>query len=134
MNVMEFKATWSAMIEKHKQQNNDWLNRLYHVREKWCPSFNVDFFSVKMKSIKRSESTNSVFHKTIKTSLLLIQVIEFYEEKVAQMCQEETNEDFRCKNVVPTKVNRYGGMLKHAANIYNLVLFKMFEDVFSLGT
>ncbi|KAL0007389.1 hypothetical protein SO802_008891 [Lithocarpus litseifolius] len=49
MNVMEFEATWSAMIEKHKQQNNDWLNRLYHVREKWCPSFNVDFFSAKMK-------------------------------------------------------------------------------------
>ena len=31
MNVMEFEATWSAMIEKHKQQNNDWLDRLYHV-------------------------------------------------------------------------------------------------------
>ena len=22
-NVMEFEATWSAMIEKHKRQNND---------------------------------------------------------------------------------------------------------------
>ena len=32
--VMEFKAIWIVMIEKHKQQNNDWLNRLYHVREK----------------------------------------------------------------------------------------------------
>ena len=31
MNVMEFETTWSTMIEKHKQQNNDWLNRLYHV-------------------------------------------------------------------------------------------------------
>ena len=50
------------------------------------------------------------------------------------MRQEETNEDFRCKNGVPTEVNRNGGMLKHAANVYTLVLFKMFEDVFSLGT
>ena len=50
MNVMDFEATWSAMIEKHKQQNNDWLNRLFHVQEKWCPSFNVDFFLVRMKS------------------------------------------------------------------------------------
>ena len=52
MNVMEFEATWSVMIKKHKQQNNDWLNRLYHVQEKWCPSFNVDFFSAMMKSTK----------------------------------------------------------------------------------
>ena len=122
------------MIEKYKQQNNDWLNRLYHVQEKWCPSFNVDFFSAKMKSSQRSENTNNFFHKIMKTSLLLIQVIEFYEEKVAQMRQEETNEDFNCKNGVPAKVNRYGGILKHAANVYTLVLFKMFEDEFSLGT
>ena len=100
MNVMEFKATWSAMIEKHKQQNYNWLNRLYHVQEKWCPSFNVNLFSAKMQSTQRSESTNSVFHKIMKASLPLIQVIEFYEEKVAQMRQEETGEDFRCKNGV----------------------------------
>ena len=71
MNVMEFEATWSAMIEKHKQENNDWLNRLYHVPEKWCPSFNVDFFSARMKSTQWSESTNSVFHKIMETSLPL---------------------------------------------------------------
>ena len=47
---MESKKTWSVIIEKHKQQNNDWLNRLYHSQEKWCPSFNVDFFLAKMKS------------------------------------------------------------------------------------
>ena len=37
---------------------------------------------------------------------------------MAQMHQEETNEDFYCKNGVPAKFNRYGGMLKHAANVY----------------
>ena len=49
------------------------------------------------------------------------------------MHQEETNEDFCCKNGVPTKFNGYGGMLKHAANVYTPVLFKMFEDEFSSG-
>ena len=43
------------------------------------------------------------------------------------------DEDFRCKNDVPAKVNRYGGMLKHAANVCTPVLFKMFEDEFSSG-
>ena len=83
VNVIESKKTWSTIIEKHKQQNNDWLNRLYHGWEKWCPSFNVDFFCANMKSTQWSESTNSVFHKIMKTFMPLIQVIEFYEEKVA---------------------------------------------------
>ena len=50
MKAMEFESIWSAMIERHKQQNNDWLNRLYHIQEKWCPSFSVDFFLAKIKS------------------------------------------------------------------------------------
>ena len=62
-----------------------------------------------------------------------IQVIEFYEEKVTQMRQDETNEDFYCKNGVPVKVNRYGGMLKDATNVYTLVMFKMFEYELSLA-
>ena len=62
-----------------------------------------------------------------------IQVIEFYEEKVTQMCQDETNEDFHCKNGVPAKVNKYGGMLKDATNVYTLVIFKMFEYELSLA-
>ena len=62
-----------------------------------------------------------------------IQVIEFYEEKVTQMCQDETNEDFSCKNGIPVKVNRYGGMLKDATNVYTLVIFKMFEYELSLA-
>ena len=63
----------------------------------------------------------------------LIQVIEFYEGKVTQMRQDETNEDFYCKNGVLAKVNSCGGMLKDATNIYTLVMFKIFEYEFSLA-
>ncbi|KAK9998402.1 hypothetical protein SO802_018005 [Lithocarpus litseifolius] len=70
---------------------------------------NVTFVeSAKIKFTQRSESTNNVFHRIMKTSMPLIQVIEFYEENVTQMCQDKTNEDLYCKNGVPTKVNRYG--------------------------
>ena len=47
--------------------------------------------------------------------------------------KKNTNEDFRCKNGVPAKVNRYGGMLKDATNVYTLVIFKMFEYELSLA-
>ena len=82
---MEFESTWNGMIEKHNLKYHAWLKRLYQIREKWCPTFNVDFFSAKMKSTQRSESRNSiVFHQIMKTSMTLIQVVEFYEEKVVE--------------------------------------------------
>ncbi|GMY15204.1 protein FAR1-RELATED SEQUENCE 5-like [Fagus crenata] len=83
MTVIEFKSTWREMIEKHNLQNHAWLNRLYQIREKWCPAFSVDFFSAKM----------NVFHQIMKTSMPLIQVIQFYEIKATQMRQDEIDDD-----------------------------------------
>ncbi|KAL4609988.1 hypothetical protein ACB092_08G020100 [Castanea dentata] len=132
-NEMEFESTWSKMIEMHNLKDNTWLNRLYQIREKWCPTFNLDFFSAKMKSTQRSESTNSVFHQIMKTSMSLIEVIKFYEEKAAQMRQDEINEDFRCKNGAPGKVHKHGGILSHATKVYTLALIGMFEEEFDSG-
>ena len=65
--------------------------------------------------------------------MTLIQVVEFYEEKLVEMCQNEINDDFHCKNGVPSKVMRYGGILSHAAKVYTISLFKMFEEEFNSG-
>ena len=128
INEMEFESTWKDMIEKYNLQNQEWLNNLYKHREKWCPALSVDFFSAKMKSYQRKEITNSIFHQIMRTPMQLIQVIQFYEKKVAQMHQDEANEDFRCKNGAPAKVTRYGGILSHAASVYTLSLFRVFEE------
>ena len=77
MNVMEFEATWSAMIEKHKQQNNDWLNRLYHVWENWCPSFNVDFFQQRWSSPNEMRSQIVFFIKSWKLPCRLFKLLKF---------------------------------------------------------
>ncbi|KAF3965012.1 hypothetical protein CMV_010762 [Castanea mollissima] len=63
-------------------------------------------------------------------STMVSSVIKFYEEKAAQMRQDEINEDFRCKNGAPGKVHKHGGILSHAAKVYTLALFGMFEEEF----
>ena len=133
MTVMEFELTWREMIEKHNLQNHAWLNRLYQIREKWCLAFSVDFFSAKMKSTQWSESTNSVFHQIMKTSMPLIQVIQFYEKKATQMRQDEIDDDYHCKNGAPSKATMFGGILSHGAKVSTLVLFRMFEKEFNFS-
>ncbi|KAH1081409.1 hypothetical protein J1N35_021170 [Gossypium stocksii] len=56
-------------------------------------------------------------------------VIQHYEEKAKEFRQIELNQDFRCKNGAPNKVNGRG-ILKHASNVYTLAMFKRFEEEF----
>ena len=86
-----------------------------------------------MNSTQRSESTNSVFHQIMKTSMSLIEVIKFYEDRIAQMRQDEINEDFCCKNGAPRKVHKHGNILSYAAKVYTLALFGMFEEESNSG-
>lgn len=128
INEMEFESTWNDMIEKYNLQSHEWLNSLYEDREKWCTALSVDFFSAKLKSSQRKESSTSIFHQIMRKPMQLIQAIQSFEEKIAQMRQDESNEDFRCKNGAPSKVTRYGGILSHAASVYTHALFRVFEE------
>ena len=69
----------------------------------------------------------------MKTSMPLIQVIQFYEEKATQMHQNEIDDDFHCKNGAPLKATMFGGILSHGAKVYTLVLFRMFEEEFNFS-
>ena len=71
------------------------------------------------------------FHQIMITSMPLIEVIKFYEEKAAQMRQDEINENFHCKNGAPGKVHKHEGILSHAAKVYTLALFGIFEEEFN---
>ncbi|KAG5543813.1 hypothetical protein RHGRI_016536 [Rhododendron griersonianum] len=57
----------------------------------------------------------------------LLQVIQYYEEKVEEMRRDEISDDFQCKNGAPPKVNKRG-ILNHASKVYTLVMFKTFEE------
>ncbi|KAG5566146.1 hypothetical protein RHGRI_001921 [Rhododendron griersonianum] len=82
---IKFESDWADMVETFGLENHSWLKRLYDLREKWCPAFSVDFFSARMKSSQRSESTNSIFHQIMRKPMSLLQVIQYYEEKVEEM-------------------------------------------------
>ncbi|KAH1121995.1 hypothetical protein J1N35_005155 [Gossypium stocksii] len=59
--------------------------------------------------------------------LYKLSVIQHYEEKAKEFHQIKLNQDFRCKNGAPNKVNGLG-ILKHASNVYTLAIFKRFEE------
>lgn len=124
---IKFESDWASMVKTFGLENHSWLKRLYDLKEKWCSAFSVDFFSARMKSTQRSESTNSVFHQIMRKPMSLLQVIQYYEEKVEEMRRDEISDDFRCKNGAPPKVHKRG-ILNHASKVYSLVMFQTSEE------
>ncbi|XP_056692117.1 protein FAR1-RELATED SEQUENCE 5-like [Spinacia oleracea] len=54
----DFEETCKSMINTFKLEKDDWFNRLYGLKEKWCTALSKDFFSAGILSSQRSESTN----------------------------------------------------------------------------
>ncbi|XP_056695193.1 protein FAR1-RELATED SEQUENCE 5-like [Spinacia oleracea] len=40
----DFEETWKSMINTFKLEKDDWFNRLYGLKEKWCTALSKDFF------------------------------------------------------------------------------------------
>ncbi|XP_019174999.1 PREDICTED: protein FAR1-RELATED SEQUENCE 5-like [Ipomoea nil] len=41
----EFEFYWTRMMTEYGCHQNVWLNKLYSIREKWCPAFSKEYFS-----------------------------------------------------------------------------------------
>ncbi|KAI5420554.1 hypothetical protein KIW84_044377 [Lathyrus oleraceus] len=54
--VEEFDSDWEAMIDKYGLQDNQWLNKIFSIREKWIPAYVRHNFCAGMSTTQRSES------------------------------------------------------------------------------
>ena len=68
MNII-FICSFFRLEREYECHKNSWMQKLFDVREKWCPAFNKDFFSGGILSSQRSETTNcSVSRRLFKTA------------------------------------------------------------------
>ncbi|KAB2620597.1 protein FAR1-RELATED SEQUENCE 5-like [Pyrus ussuriensis x Pyrus communis] len=127
---LEFQHTWDAMIEEFNIAQNKWLKGLYAIREKWCPVFSQDAFSVRIKSTQRSESMNNVFHRMSTKTMTLTEFVLHYEKQANGMRSKELEETFRCKQGLPSTAAKNSGFLKRAASVYTRKIYKFLEYEF----
>lgn len=59
----EFIDAWKNMLEKYKLQDNEWLRRLFNIKEKWALVYGRNTFSAEITTTQRSESLNSLVKK-----------------------------------------------------------------------
>ena len=89
---------------------NKWLNSLYENRERWCSIFSHNIFFARMKATSRSESVNKVFQHMACKTMRLKEFMHEYEKALKNMCMEELEEDFRCKQGTTSQIVKNCGI------------------------
>ncbi|XP_056688006.1 protein FAR1-RELATED SEQUENCE 9-like [Spinacia oleracea] len=121
------------MINNFKLENDDWFNRLYGLKEKWCTTLSKDFFSAGILSSQRSESTNHAVRFKSNKSTTLTEFYSIFQATINRWRKTEEKDDFDCTRGIPTSELSMSAILKQAANVYTITLFRDFEEEFKLS-
>ncbi|XP_056690384.1 protein FAR1-RELATED SEQUENCE 9-like [Spinacia oleracea] len=121
------------MINTLKLEKDDWFNRLYGLKEKWCTALSKDFFSAGILSSQRSESTNHAVGFKANKSTTLTEFYSIFQATINRWRKTEEKDDFDCTRGIPTSELSMRAILKQAANIYTITLFRDFEEEFKLS-
>ncbi|XP_056688376.1 protein FAR1-RELATED SEQUENCE 1-like [Spinacia oleracea] len=121
------------MINTFKLEKDKWFNRLYGLKEKWCTSLSKDFFSAGILSSQRSESTNHAVGFKANKSTILTEFYSIFQATINRWRKTEEKDDFDCTRGIPTSELSMSAILKQAANVYTITLFRDFEEEFKLS-
>ncbi|XP_027062786.2 protein FAR1-RELATED SEQUENCE 5-like [Coffea arabica] len=122
----DFVAEWNRMLEKYDLQNNDWLKRLFGIKEKWALVYGRQYFCADMTTTQRSESMNSVLKRYVNYKHNFLESFNHFQRLLEDRRYEELKADFRA-NISFLALQYPCELLKHAANMYTPKAFKCFQ-------
>ena len=131
---IHFENEWLNMLEKHSMSDNDWLKRIYTLKEKWAMCFMKHHFTLGMKSTQLSESLNSDMKRLFERKLSIEDFFKVFDKVVEQKRINEMEADFRARQLIPSLVNEYSTLLRQASKMYTPKIFKQFEEEFKLAS
>lgn len=114
-------------MEEYDCKDDEWLKRLYGLREKWCPAYNKQFFSGGILSSQRSESTNSSLRKRLHATTTLVEFFHIFNDVVHEWRSNENTLNFKSGQGIPEMTLNDIPMLIQAANIYTPNMYTEFE-------
>ena len=75
----EFIDAWSDMLRKYDLENNEWLQKMYDLREKWDLVYGRETFCAHMTTTQRSESMNNTIKGYVNYKHDLLRFFEHFE-------------------------------------------------------
>ncbi|XP_042016299.1 protein FAR-RED IMPAIRED RESPONSE 1-like [Salvia splendens] len=115
------------MLEKYNLQDNQWLKRMFSLREKWALVYGRNTFCADMVSTQRSECMNVVVKHYVNYKNNIIEVFHHFQRLIDDRREKESAEDF--KNAQSSHVMIFPiEILKHACVVYTHKIFALFSE------
>eukprot|EP00262_Sarcandra_glabra_P002436 TRINITY_DN12728_c0_g4_i2.p1 TRINITY_DN12728_c0_g4~~TRINITY_DN12728_c0_g4_i2.p1 ORF type:complete len:916 (+),score=138.13 TRINITY_DN12728_c0_g4_i2:442-3189(+) len=125
--IDEFESSWRALIEKYDLGENEWLQSVYNIREKWVPAYLRDTFFGGLCTTDRSDSLNSYFDGHVNQNTTLQEFVTQYDKALDYWYSKEYEEDFKTIYTKPTMKTPLL-MEEQMAEIYTRYLFAKFQE------
>ncbi|XP_062119244.1 protein FAR1-RELATED SEQUENCE 7-like [Humulus lupulus] len=91
----EFIEAWKNMLERYNLKDNDWLERMFKLKEKWALVYGRDSFCANMTTTQRSESMNNVLKHYVSYQHSMLRFFQHFERLVDDRRYEESKADFK---------------------------------------
>ncbi|KAL0291027.1 UNVERIFIED_CONTAM: protein FAR1-RELATED SEQUENCE 5 [Sesamum angustifolium] len=89
----EFLCAWEEMLDKYELKTNEWLERMFKLREKWAQVYGRQYFCADMITTQRSESMNSVLKRYHAVASFPVEILKHaasvYTREVFELFQNE---------------------------------------------
>ncbi|KAI8525043.1 hypothetical protein RHMOL_Rhmol13G0197500 [Rhododendron molle] len=121
---VDFIIAWNQMLEKYELQDNDWLRRMYGIKEKWALVYGKNTFCGDMTTTQRSESMNGVLKKYANYKHDLLQFFHHFQRLIDDRRYEELKANFRATQSTPC-LSFPVLILQHAADVFTPEVFKL---------
>ncbi|XP_057806580.1 protein FAR1-RELATED SEQUENCE 1-like [Salvia miltiorrhiza] len=115
------------MLDKYALKENDWLKRLFNLKEKWALVYGRQMFCADMTTTQRSESVNSVVKRYVNYKHKFLEFFKHFQRLLDDRRYEEIKADFKASTSVP-HLTYPVQILKQAAGIYTPEVYKIFEQ------
>ncbi|KAL0288528.1 UNVERIFIED_CONTAM: protein FAR1-RELATED SEQUENCE 3 [Sesamum angustifolium] len=121
----EFLCAWEEMLDKYELKTNEWLERMFKLKEKWA--YGRQSFCADTTTTQCSESMISVFKRYVSYKYNLLQVFHYFERLIDERRYQELKAGLRTCHSTPV-ASFSVEILKHAASVYTLEVFELFQD------
>ena len=120
----EFIKAWNTMLTNYDLVHNDWLKRMFDIKDKWALVYGRETFCADMTTTQRSESMNNAIKGYVSYKHDILRFFEHFQRLVANRFYEELKADFR---VSQSSLSFEVEISKDAAKLYTPVVSKMFH-------
>ncbi|KAI3991372.1 hypothetical protein MKX01_034691 [Papaver californicum] len=126
--VEEFEHSWNKLLEDFELRDNEWLQGLYELREKWARVYNLGHFSAAMTTLERSESISKFLKAYFSNgSILLRDFLDQYFKAMADRYEKEREAEKKTQLTTPNWFSGWS-VEREASKVYTREIFYGFQD------